>query len=68
MKIMIVNNMRLASTMEMGNRIASTLRGQGLDILIDSSSADITSELFDAIIVLGGDGTMIRTARQYADR
>lgn len=54
--------------MEMGDKIATALRRMGIGALIDSSSADITSEPFDAMIVLGGDGTMIRTARQYAHR
>ncbi|MEQ8200975.1 MAG: NAD(+)/NADH kinase [Syntrophomonadaceae bacterium] len=65
---MIVNNKRLSSTMVMGDKVAAALRSMGIEVLIDSSSADITSESFEAIIVLGGDGTMIRTARQYADR
>lgn len=68
MKIVIVNNIRLSSTLKMGDKVASALQRMGIEVLIDSSSADITSEPFEAIIVLGGDGTMIRTARQYADR
>jgi len=67
-KIIIVNNIRLTSTLEMGDKVASALHRMGMEVLIDSSSADMTSEPFEAIIVLGGDGTMIRTARQYADR
>lgn len=68
MKILLVNNRMLESTLIMGERVAAQLRAAGIEALIDSSSADITSEKFDAIIVLGGDGTMIRTARQYAER
>jgi NAD+ kinase len=52
----------------MGAKIAARLRSSGIDVLIDSSHADITSENFDAIIVLGGDGTMLRAARQYVER
>jgi len=68
MRIVVVNNKRLASTVEMGQRLAQALVAMGIEVLIDSSSADITALPFEAMIVLGGDGTMIRTARQYADR
>lgn len=68
MKILLVNNKILASTLLMGDKIAARLRAAGIEVLIDSSHADITDETFDAIIVLGGDGTMIRAARQYVER
>lgn len=68
MKVLVVNNKRLTDTMEMGERVSLLLRRWGNDVLIDSCSQDATTENFDSIIVLGGDGTMIRAARQYADR
>lgn len=68
MKVLVVNNKRLADTMEMGAKVASLLRRWGNEVLVDSCSEDATQEEFDSIIVLGGDGTMIRAARQYADR
>lgn len=68
MKILLVNNKILKSTMLMGDKLASRLKTDGIEVLIDSSKADLTRENFDAIIVLGGDGTMIRAARQYAER
>ncbi len=68
MKVLVVNNKRLTDTVEMGERVASLLRRWGNEVLVDSSSEDATTEEFDSIIVLGGDGTMIRAARQYADR
>lgn len=66
MKILLVNNKLLASTLVMGEKVAAYLRAEGIEVLIDSSAADITREEVDSIIVLGGDGTMIRAARQYA--
>lgn len=67
MKILLVNNKLLESTLLMGERVAARLRTAGIEVLIDSCQADITSEEFDSIIVLGGDGTMIRAARQYVE-
>ena len=66
MKILLVNNRLLASTLRMGEKIADIFRLAGNEVLIDSCAADITHEEIDSIIVLGGDGTMIRAARQYA--
>ncbi|MEA4923933.1 MAG: NAD(+)/NADH kinase [Syntrophomonadaceae bacterium] len=68
MKILLVNNKILKSTLLMGDKVAAKLGEAGIEVLIDSSPADITSESFDAIMVLGGDGTMIRAARQYLER
>lgn len=68
MKILIVNNKILKSTMLMGDKLAARLGNAGIDVIIDSSQADTTSDNFDAMIVLGGDGTMIRAARQYVER
>ena len=68
MKILLVNNKRIESTMRMAEKAAAHLRSGGIEVLIDSSSADITSEEFDSIIVLGGDGTLIRSARQYVHK
>lgn len=66
MKILLVNNKLLESTLIMGEKVAAYLRSAGIEVLIDSSGTDVTSENVDSIIVLGGDGTMIRAARQYA--
>lgn len=68
MRLMLVNNRRLNSTVEMGERLAVALHHLGAEVLIDSGGAEIAPQPCDAIIVLGGDGTMIRAARQYADR
>lgn len=68
MKILLVNNKILKSTLSMGEKLAARLRAAGIEVLIDSSQADITKEKFDSIMVLGGDGTMIRAARQYVEQ
>lgn len=68
MKILVVNNRLLERTLIMGEKLAAVLRAAGIEVIIDSSRNDMTSEKFDSIIVLGGDGTMIRAARQYVER
>lgn len=68
MKILLVNNKNLSNTVDKAAEIAAQLRSLGAEVLIDSCSEEKTSEPFDAIIVLGGDGTMIRAARQYGSR
>jgi len=67
-KILLVNNKRIESTIRMAEKVSAYMRSVGIEALIDSSSADITSEEVDSIIVLGGDGTMIRCARQYVHK
>ena len=53
----------------MAEEIAARLRELKADVLIDNGAMDISSQLpdkLDLIIVLGGDGTILRAARQYA--
>jgi NAD+ kinase len=52
----------------MADAVSTYLRAMGIEVIIDSCPAEITSEAFDSIIVLGGDGTMIRAARQYSEK
>lgn len=68
MKILLVNNRLLESTLIMGERVAGILRAAGIEVIVDSRPEDMTGAEFDSIIVLGGDGTMIRAARQYVER
>jgi len=67
-KILLVNNKRIKSTLIMAEKVSAQLNSQGIEVFIDSSAADICHEAIDSIIVLGGDGTMIRTARQYLEQ
>lgn len=68
MRVLLVNNKRISQTIEMAREVSAYLRAAGIEVLIDSSKEDITSEDFDAIIVLGGDGTFIRSTRQYVHK
>lgn len=68
MKVLLVNNRHLISTVAKAEEISDRLMELGVDVMVDSHSEEITGEQFDAMIVLGGDGTMIRAARQYSVR
>ncbi len=68
MKILLVNNNRIKSTVAMAGKLATQLEARGIEVFIDSERPiDISGEELDSIIVLGGDGTLIRAARQYAE-
>ena len=67
MKILLVNNKRIKNTLLMAEKISGQLKAQGIEVFIDSSAIEVCHEAFNAIIVLGGDGTMIRAARQYLE-
>jgi len=67
-KILLVNNKRIKSTLIMAEKISAKLEAQGIEVFVDSSAANVCHEAIDAIIVLGGDGTMIRAARQYLEQ
>ena len=47
--------------------IAQALAAAGVDVVLEEELAAGPGELVDAIIVLGGDGLMIRTANAYPD-
>ncbi len=69
MQVLLVNNRFKESTEFMAEEIAARLRELKADVLIDNGATDISSQLpdkLDLIIVLGGDGTILRAARQYA--
>lgn len=69
MKILLVNNNHIKSTVAMATKVSAQLEAWGIEVLIDSEClVDIYSEAIDSIIVLGGDGTLIRAARQYAEQ
>jgi NAD+ kinase len=67
-KILIVNNYQIRGSLLMADTVSALLRARGIGIFIDSQPADYCDDTFNAMIVLGGDGTMLRAARQYADR
>jgi NAD+ kinase len=56
------------STVAMADKVSNQLQAWGIEVLMDNERpVDISGEGIDSIIVLGGDGTLIRAARQYAE-
>lgn len=67
MKILVVINHLKPHTMVMAEKIAAYFEKSGVETFIDNGSKDIKHEQIDLIIVLGGDGTLIRATRQYGE-
>ncbi len=69
MKILVINNHLIARSLLMAEIVAAKLRAMHIEVDIDDGSlpSDPANPI-DIIIVLGGDGTLIRAARKYADR
>ncbi len=65
MKILLVNNRYKEPTVEMARRLAGKLKALNIEVEIEGESPGGEQDL---IIVLGGDGTILRTARDYASR
>ena len=65
MKVLLVNNRYKKNTVEMAQKIAQKL--SALDITVEIED-NYTGQPQDLIIVLGGDGTILRAARQYAHK
>lgn len=64
MKVLLVNNRLKASTEVMAKDIANSLIKRDISVVIDEGNGYIDN--IDLVIVLGGDGTILRAARQYA--
>jgi len=65
LKVLLVNNRYKKNTVEMGQELAHKLAE--LDITVERED-DYTGQPQDLIIILGGDGTILRAARQYAHK
>lgn len=65
MKVLLVNNRYKEHTAEMARKLANKLEALNIDVQMEDE--DISGEQ-DLVIVLGGDGTILRAARQYASR
>lgn len=63
MKVLLVNNRYKKNTIEMAQKLAHKLAV--LDVAVEMED-DYTGQPPDLIIILGGDGTILRAARQYA--
>ncbi|NLF44947.1 MAG: hypothetical protein GX581_02620, partial [Syntrophomonadaceae bacterium] len=69
MQVLLVNNRFKESTKLMAEEIAFKLKELEADVIIDNGAVDISNQIpeqLDLIIVLGGDGTILRASRQYA--
>jgi NAD+ kinase len=66
LKTLLVNNKKYRqSTQYMTEEIIEKLQSRGIEVLVDDGSQTISDQELDNIIVLGGDGTMLRAARTY---
>lgn len=69
MKVLLTRNNKNAATRTVAEEIAVNLINMGVNIVYDNCHIeDEKNYNIDAIIVLGGDGTIIRTAREYGKK
>lgn len=68
MTILLVNNRFNERTEIKAQEIAEKLKARGLKVAIDNGPDAYYSADIDGIVVLGGDGTVLRAARQYGQR
>lgn len=67
MKVLLVNNRFKESTEMMAREIADLLGRRDIQVEVDNGYVpECFSKNLDLIVVLGGDGTILRAARQYA--
>ncbi|MGR6836392.1 NAD(+)/NADH kinase [Syntrophomonas erecta] len=68
MKVLLVTNRYKKETTTVGQQIVERLKTRGLKVEIDDgkNSHEYHDRYFDRVIVVGGDGTILRAARNYA--
>ncbi|MDD2620009.1 MAG: NAD(+)/NADH kinase [Syntrophomonadaceae bacterium] len=65
MRILVLNNRYKEATEYMAGQLAARLQALGVEVAIDNGHMDVILNNPEIIIVLGGDGTILRAARQY---
>lgn len=69
MQVLLVSNRFNEATQHMAEKIADKLKAFEVTVVIDNGLNELNGQLLektDLIIVLGGDGTILRASRQYA--
>lgn len=65
MRYLLITNHRREHTTAMAEQIAEWLKARSIQCDIDDGREEAATERYDLMIVLGGDGTMLRAARRY---
>ena len=66
MRVLLLNNRLKPHTVHMAEQMETKLKDMGAEVFIDNGVQKPGPVSIDLLIVLGGDGTIIRAAREYA--
>lgn len=66
MRVLLLNNRLKPHTVHMAEQMELKLKAMGAEVFIDNGVQKPGPVCIDLLIVLGGDGTVIRAAREYA--
>lgn len=65
MRYLLVSNHRKAHTVQMAEKVGSWLKDLHIDYEVDDGLGEAVAGPYDLIMILGGDGTILRAARRY---